>query len=147
MHLVVRKVVALSQIRKFQGPVFPPLPYPLDHDRSRDKALLIGIGYNPAHHDVHALEHPHRDVDMFKEYLVEHEGYLPERVKVLKDDSKDPLLQPTRMNIVSFQVDYMFSCTYADHFFSSRRSTSSSRMFSGEIVSSSFVSGFTLPSS
>ena len=104
MHLVVRKVIALSHIHKLEVPSLPPLLYPLEHDRSRDKALLIGIEYNPVHHGVGALRHPHRDVDMFREYLVEHEGYLPENVKVLKDDRRDVLTQPTKMNIVSFAV-------------------------------------------
>lgn len=101
MHLVVRKAIALSRLREFQAPVLPPSPYPSQHDRSRDKALLIGIEYNPAHDNVAPLRNPHRDVDLFREFLIQHEGYLPERVKVLKDDGKDLLTQPTKMNIVS----------------------------------------------
>lgn len=101
MHLVVRKAIALSHLRKFQAPILPPSPYPSDHDRTRDKALLIGIEYNPAHDDVKALGNPHRDIDLFKEYLMEHEGYLPERIRVLKDDGQHPLTQPTKNNIVS----------------------------------------------
>ncbi|KIP05940.1 hypothetical protein PHLGIDRAFT_128592 [Phlebiopsis gigantea 11061_1 CR5-6] len=99
MHLVVRKVVALSHIHKFEVPSLPPLLYPIDHDRTRDKALLIGIEYNPVQHGVGALRHPHRDVAMFRDYLVEHEGYFPENVKVLRDDGRDILTQPTKMNI------------------------------------------------
>lgn len=81
----------------------PPVPRHLVRDRSRDKALLVGIQYNnPASDEVTPLHYPHRDMKIFKRYLEEHEGYNADNIVVLMDrenESEDTL--PTKANIVS----------------------------------------------
>lgn len=81
----------------------PPASRPLARDRSRDKALLVGIQYNnPASDEVSPLHYPHRDMKIFKRYLEEHEGYNADNIVVLMDrenESEDTL--PTKANIVS----------------------------------------------
>lgn len=73
-------------------------------NRTRDKALLIGIEYddeNDRIHDINRLHLIHEDVRRLKAYLVEQEGYLDQNITVMLDDSEDILKQPTRPNIVS----------------------------------------------
>lgn len=108
MHIVSRVLSApkaagctlpQAQLRRNRA----PLPTPI-RDRSRDKALLIGIEYKwpPSHDDVSSLSNPHSDVDLLWKHLVEHEGYLPENITVLRDGPEiDSLMEPNRLNIVS----------------------------------------------
>lgn len=72
---------------------------PLIHDRSRDKALLIGVQYDfPTRNPVAPLSTPHRDVRLLKDFLVAHEGYLTQNIAVLMDDAKSDV-RPTKANI------------------------------------------------
>lgn len=86
----------------------PPVPLRLVRDRSRDKALLVGIQYNnPISDEVTPLHYPHRDMKIFKRYLEEHEGYNADNIVVLMDrenESEDTL--PTKANIVSHSYAY-----------------------------------------
>ncbi|GJE85397.1 caspase family protein [Phanerochaete sordida] len=71
-------------------------------NRARDKALLIGVGYdNPVKPPVGRLATPRRDVGLLKEFLVEKERYREENVAVLTDDAEDESRRPTRFNIIS----------------------------------------------
>ena len=72
--------------------------------RDRDKALLVGIQYDsPMHNElgVAKLSYPHRDIEKFKEYLQEYEGYDANNIIVLVDqESQPPETMPTKANIV-----------------------------------------------
>ena len=97
----------------FVTPAADTLPEPQHEptrDRSRDKALLIGIEYAYPAHDVPVikgvgqvkqLRNVHRDTKALREYLIKVEAYLPTNVVALLDDNKDSSLQPTKENIVS----------------------------------------------
>ena len=80
----------------------PPVRSPQARSRSKDKALLVGIQYdNPASDDVAKLKYPHRDIDLFKKYLEDHEGYEPRNIVVLVDrKDQPPEAMPTKQNIV-----------------------------------------------
>lgn len=55
--------------------------------RHRDKALLIGLEYNLERRpDVPPLSGIHDDMLQFRDYLIDHELYLPENITVLLDD-------------------------------------------------------------
>ncbi|KAI0064213.1 hypothetical protein BV25DRAFT_1914435 [Artomyces pyxidatus] len=67
----------------------------------RRVALLVGIQYTRvANDDVYPLEGPYRDVDAFRELLIDTYGYRDADVTVMKDDPDTSyLLQPTELNI------------------------------------------------
>ncbi|KIP04712.1 hypothetical protein PHLGIDRAFT_129342 [Phlebiopsis gigantea 11061_1 CR5-6] len=78
-----------------------PLSTPT-RDRTRDKALLIGIEYrwHQGYDEVTALSNPHKDVQLLKTFLIEHEGYLEQNITVLVDGTEDQLMEPSRANIL-----------------------------------------------
>ena len=95
------KTVSQAQ---FQGES-SSLPTPT-RDRTRDKALLIGIEYrwHPGYDEVTALSNTHKDVRLLEKFLIEHEGYLPQNITVLVDGTDDQLMEPSRANIVGISL-------------------------------------------
>ncbi|GJE85398.1 caspase domain-containing protein [Phanerochaete sordida] len=85
-----------------------PIPSSV-RDRSRDKALLIGLQYGGPQSTVGALKTPHRDVVLLKLFLIAYEGYLEENITVITDDPADERMRPTkaRANIVAAIEDFM----------------------------------------
>ena len=92
-----------------------------DGQRSKRRALLVGISYNGDHNKWPALDGPHEDVDRFRQLLTgtwsynwlgpflltnilspETYKYRPEDITVMRDDPTLPdLSHPTRDNMVS----------------------------------------------
>ncbi|KAJ3555600.1 hypothetical protein NM688_g2485 [Phlebia brevispora] len=79
-------------------------------DRSRDRALLIGIEYQyPPRHGVPPLSRPHKDVQEFRKHLIRKWRYLEENIVVLLDMPGTPKNRlPTRANIL-YQIDLLVS--------------------------------------
>jgi hypothetical protein len=66
------------------------------------RALLVGISYAHSQSETWwELEHPHKDVDMFRDLLVGTYGYSLEDITILKDGPEFPdHLQPTHANMI-----------------------------------------------
>lgn len=67
----------------------PPLPPLLraTRDRSRDKALLIGLDYRSSGcHDVRPLDGTHEDIKLLATYLTGRLGYREKNVRTILDD-------------------------------------------------------------
>lgn len=62
-------------------------------DRTRDKALLIGLQYDSS---VGRLSTPHRDVALLKDFLVDHEGYVETNIDILTDDPENGRIKPKK---------------------------------------------------
>jgi len=79
------------------APSVHPVPAPAGYGRR--KALLIGINYlnNPNAH----LDGCINDTNYLKFMLISKFQYTPTDMLVLTDDQADPLLQPTRANIMN----------------------------------------------
>ena len=73
-----------------------------ERSRDGDKGLLIAIAYNaPERPPVRPLTTTISDAEAVRDYLLQY-GYLEHNVVLLRDDSCDANLLPTRLNIVSF---------------------------------------------
>ena len=92
-----------------------------DGQRSKRRALLVGISYNGDHNKWPALDGPHEDVDRFRQLLTgtcsynwlgpfllttilspDTYRYRPEDITVMRDDPNLPALShPTRDNMVN----------------------------------------------
>jgi len=85
--------------------------------RSKRRALLVGISYNGPHNKWPALDGPHDDVDRFRQLLTETYGYRPEDITVMRDDTNLPdLSHPTRDNMIRELKRLVSGATPGDNF-------------------------------
>lgn len=81
-------------------------------DRCRDRALLIAMSYeHPNHKDVPVLRTTHGDLERFDAHLVKDWGYLRSNIVHMRDGHPNPMMRPTKANIVSqvkrYVIGYM----------------------------------------
>lgn len=71
------------------------------HDKTKRRALLVGITYSSPSNTWSPLDGPHGDVDQYRDLLVYTYGYLPEDIVVLKDLPGFPQqFRPTQVNMI-----------------------------------------------
>ncbi|TFK39201.1 peptidase C14, caspase domain-containing protein [Crucibulum laeve] len=86
----------------------------------RKKALLVGVGYRATYgvQDVRwALPGAHTDVRVVKDWLTQKRGYREQDIVVLSEDMSDPLLHPTKDNIIRELEAFTAGSRPGDHYF------------------------------
>jgi hypothetical protein len=104
------------------APVYyqPPPQYFKDHKISdchgNKKALLIGINYIG---QMYQLKGCINDVKSIKQLIVNKFGFseAPDKMVILTDDQKDPLMRPTRVNIINAMKWLVSGCKPGDSLF------------------------------
>lgn len=99
-----------AETRARSGPPPPTAPQQFGHGApegytfqysncsGRRKALLIGINYFGTNSELRGCIN---DVHNVSAFLIERYGYRREDMVILTDDQSDPIMQPTRANIIN----------------------------------------------
>ncbi|KAI5899401.1 uncharacterized protein SCHCODRAFT_02484153 [Schizophyllum commune H4-8] len=92
--------------------------FPRFHRPIRKRALLIGIAYQNRLNPDERLNGTHEDVDCLYELLINHYGFLPRDITVMKDaDDVEDHLWPTEDNIRRELQALTRDCAPRDRFF------------------------------
>lgn len=70
-------------------------------DRTRDKALLLGFSYPGTKWALTGID---QEIIIFRDFLIQHRGYLPQNVLVVLDSERDNF--PRHGSIRAFVVSY-----------------------------------------
>ncbi|KAL1747559.1 caspase domain-containing protein [Schizophyllum fasciatum] len=130
---IVRQVASRSRPRASSGerpPLKRPRPgdwtvldvlcqlFPRYYAPIRKRALLIGIAYHDRSGDIEPLFGTHEDVDCLYDLLIEHYGFQPSNITVMKDaDDIEEGLWPNETNIRKQLKALTQDCAPRDRFF------------------------------